>query len=282
MSYVRSKGGEMLLDSAVVTQPMLEDGPNEDAYVVQTQEEVPFIVVADGHGSEYAVSGNRLARSRTVQEFAAETATTLAAFFRRNPNPKTLPRIFNAADDVLSSWEDQLVRAPMAGLRTMGAAVSAITVWHTKIHLAQVGDCRLYRLDRHGLHLLTRDHHPDHPGERERLEPFILDRHVSIETVDGHQRVTAPDSSCALMMTRAIGDWGFGRAVTHVPEIRTFPLNPHAIYLLSTDGGTAAVQSLSVGLHRTPVRHVAAVLQASFQQPTDDSTIVLFRQRVGR
>ena len=270
-----------MLECRVVCESVIEEGPSEDAHVVQMHEAVPFMAVVDGHGRECNADGRRLEHSVEVRNFAVSIAKTLSDLFARDQNPNALSEMFEEAHRRIDHWKDHLVSLSAPGVSSLGASVSAVATVGNQIHLAQVGDCRLYKLDQRGLHRLTLDHHPDHPSEVQRLRGFVERGEITLRFKRGVSRLYRSGFPFGLMLTRSFGDWVYGDALAHVPEVQEFPLDPQATYALCSDGGAEIVEaSYCQGeLCHADLESLERVLSAEAAWPEDDVTIVLFRQR---
>ena len=264
----------------IVQESTLQEGPSEDAHIVQMHQGVPFIAMVDGHGKERDVHGKFLERSTEVRAFAQGIATRLSELFGQCLQPSQLPAIFDVAHRELDHWRGRLVALEERGLSTLGASVSALTIVGDQIHFVQAGDCPLYRLDQRGLHRLTRDHHPQHPHEANRLKSFIDRGEIEVRLKNGAHRVYRSGFPLGLMLTRSFGDWAYGDAVTHRPEVQVFPFDPQATYALCSDGGAKVLEAShrQEELNHKNLRSTQRALYAEAVLPDDDVTIVLFQQ----
>lgn len=294
----------MRVEYTVVSAPLQQGGPNEDAVQVeQADNERPFFVaVVDGHGWERDERGVVLKKSPRVAAFARDVATELLVQFRQFPDPASLSHGFEAvARSVDGVYRPLVESAAWLGRLAVGAVASCVLVTGDHLHLAQIGDCRLYVALpgwSGGFRRLSHDHDGNNPDEIKRLRPFLLSgafRLMPRPSGDGLPRLPsgAPDSlyrygadgfGHPLDPTRVFGDWEFQPAVTHRPECRVFELSafaPDELFALCSDGGNWIVEAVYKRFRgrtrSTPLPQIAAFASSLTSRAGDDVSIVFFR-----
>ncbi len=296
----------MRMEHTVVSAPVYEEEPSEDAVVVleATDNQQFFVAVADGHGLEMDADGKTMRRSPTIATFARAVACGLSKRFGEIPDPSLFPDHFDAvAADVETIFRPMMEVELPERCVDGGAVASCVAVTDTAVHLAQTGDCRLYVALPSwtgGFRRLSHDHNGDNPREIERLAPLLRSRAFRFSprpSGDGLPSLPrgTPDSLYrregdvyvgGLQPTRVFGDWEYLPAVTHAPECRTYGLSQFAhgeLFALCSDGGNALVEATFQQFRGrtsiTPLARIADYTRSLLPHRGDDVTIVWFRPR---
>lgn len=103
------------------------------------------------------------------------------------------------------------------------------------LYVANAGDCRAVLSDNGRAVALSRDHKPDAPGEKERLEGMGACISMSKNTA----YVVSKECSAGLAVSRGLGDIHFKQLgyLTPEPEVTRTQLNPaHEFIIMACDG----------------------------------------------
>ncbi len=293
----------MRIEHCVVSVPLWKCWPNEDAWAIaRSRADRPFFAaVVDGHGGEMDECGDVPPKSSIVAEFAQTVAFGLRQQFILSPRPEHFPAVFDAIARATDATFYPLVEAirPPAKL-SVGAVASALTITRDRIHLAQAGDCRLYKAvdSVEGFKVLSRDHNGANANERERVRPFeasgLIHFMVPSDWHETHvgrvlERMCRLDASGewlgSIEPTRGFGDWKYRPAMTHVPECVEIPLTGEAseLFALCSDGGNKIVEAVLCAFRGQT--EVASLWELEIQtlrelrDQDDDVTILYFRVR---
>ena len=180
---------------------------NEDTYGQFSRpngrHEEHLFVVADGMGGHVRGEvASRLAVEAVAEQFFGETAWPVA---------ERLRRAFEAANErVYEQAHDDPV------YRKMGTTCTALALVNGHAYMAHVGDSRAYRVDRHGIEQLTRDH--------TLVEELRRQGVLSEDEARRHPRRHA--------LTRALGI----QPTLDVDLLEAMPLKSQQAFLLCSDG----------------------------------------------
>ncbi len=181
---------------------------NEDAYGCFQEPPADeaaerLFVVADGMGGhERGEEASRLAVEVLRQTFFAARAWSVG---------ERLRRAFEVAN---ARVFEQAHEGP--AFRTMGTTCTALALVNGHVHMAHVGDSRAYRVDRHGIEQLTRDHTLVDELRRKGV--------LTAEEARRHPRRHA--------LTRALGI----RATLEVDVLEATTVKPPQTFVLCSDG----------------------------------------------
>lgn len=235
----------MTIDHAIVATAKKRLAISEDAYAIAHASGQPFVAsVVDGHGFH--------AQKKDVADFAQFVASQLVDDVRQSADVEVFPKWF---DEVQQAVEDRFPD------QWIGAAAACLSVDASSVlHLAHVGDCRLYRYAPthfEGAERLTRDHTPDHKEEKKRLEEicrcgdFCVMRHgenIPLFNLAEYRlhflEKQVGFSRDSLSYTRGFGHPNFRPALTHEPDVQSIELIPGIpnIFALCSDGGKKVVR----------------------------------------
>jgi len=190
--------------------------PNQDNFFIhQGSDGISFYGVADGHGPF-----GHLVSFRLVQ--------TLPALLKKSPHygkdwPTALKEAFlEAQKDLCEFCEKHQIN-----IEASGAAGSILVQEEQTVHIAFIGDSRIMlgSWDRRNSRLIfcTKDHKPELPEERKRLE----EAGSEVREIDaGSFRIYLPGSNFpGLTMSRAFGDTACG-GVLREPEYHKYIMQP--------------------------------------------------------
>jgi serine/threonine protein phosphatase PrpC len=231
-----------IVEHAERTDPGRARRGNEDSYWTSP----PFFVVADGMGGAQA---GEVASRTAVETFSAEIPE------EGDPEERLTAAVLAANGRIHELSRLDRTRAGM------GTTLIAVLVGGADVHLAHVGDSRIYRLRHETLTPLTRDH---------TLVQVLIDQ----GRISEEEAATHPQRS---VITRALGP------EPHVEvETRTLPARDADVFLLCSDGLTSMVDEATIEriLVRAPSLDAAAgalVDAANAAGGRDNITVVLLR-----
>lgn len=201
--------------------------PNQDNYFVLHLDGVHVYGVCDGHGPF-----GHLVSFRLVQ--------TLPKLIKDSPHfgkdwKLTLNEAFvGAQEELLAFCSDRNIN-----VEASGAAGSVLVLEESVIHIAWIGDASIAvgSWNRHDSRLVfaTKDHKPNLPGERARLEAAGSEVR---EVDEDNYRIYLPGSTFpGLTMSRAFGDTACG-GVSQEPEYQQIFMQPSDEYyaIVASDG----------------------------------------------
>lgn len=183
----------------------------EDAHDIHTDSAYAFFGLYDGHGG------------RKVADYVANN---LYGNIRdRLTNSDTNVRIRRSLRKGFLKTNNALALLPFA--QKQGCTAIVALIHRGKLFVANAGDSRAVLCRGHKAIALSRDHKPDRPDEKKRIE-----RLGGTVTVHGVARVNG-----ILAVSRAFGDMTLSPYVTAAPEIRTAPITSRDRFLiLACDG----------------------------------------------
>ncbi|MCX6714651.1 MAG: PP2C family protein-serine/threonine phosphatase [Candidatus Uhrbacteria bacterium] len=193
-----------------------------------------------------------------------------------------------------------------------GAVATRIIVEEGRLHVAYLGDCRLYQwvpdasswwqrfVNKLRGRLfpfvqITHDHHPNHPEEYARLFPLVYPQvkdpafsFYPIDSTDPQQlaafggETTSGLNMRFLAVTRSFGDPDMRPIVISEPDEKTIAFDSSArhIFALCSDGGAEVVEKVFRLVRKWKyagtLDNILLVLKAMTpQEPVDDTTILL-------
>lgn len=178
---------------------------NEDAIGIYQHQDAYMFVIADGVGGSEA--------GELISEFAVQYM--LAVFHRNVPYRLSWHEIFALAMDKIN--EEVWYFTQRAGIGRAGTTLTVGVIKQWDLHLAHVGDSRIYHLGRRGMKQVTAEHIREMNDEDTRYEP---------------------NQETQMILTKAIG-----KEETVTPQIKTVRLQPGDKLLLCTDGLTDNVSA---------------------------------------
>jgi serine/threonine protein phosphatase PrpC len=190
---------------------------NEDAYAVEPY--AGIFVVSDGMGGH---QGGELASAIVIEDFPVLLKTALAHLKSQNPRA-----IRNLLTKAIAKQSKQLnMKADSEdGFKHMGATVVVLLINNNRAYIAHVGDSRIYRLRKHRLCQLTKDHSiVAELLDQGKITPAQAENHIDQGVI-----------------TRYIGMQE--KAVT---DVKSFTLKKEDRFLLCTDGLTDMVSDSQI------------------------------------
>jgi serine/threonine protein phosphatase PrpC len=232
----------VVVEHAAVTDRGLRRARNEDAFLADP----PIFAVADGMGGPRA---GHVASRLAIQAIETSQVATLAS------SGGLAECVRTANQKVHTAGETVLAYAGMGTTLTAAAAIDGL------VHVAHVGDSRLYRLRDGRLEQLTRDHTV--------VAEMVRDGRLPREEAGGHRWRS--------ILSRAVGI-ELGVEIDSV----TLPAQIGDVYLLCSDGLTkmlAADEISSVLVAASSLDAAARTLldSANARGGRDNITAVLFR-----
>eukprot|EP01047_Picozoa_sp_COSAG01_P051121 COSAG01_NODE_5237_length_4391_cov_1.868390_1_plen_419_part_00 len=242
--------------------------PNEDRFATCADlggAGIVLLAAIDGHGGHTT--------AEIVESRLAQAITDTEAF---RASPRRL-------EDAITQAYAALDEAARAAAAQDGACCTCALICGLELLVGWVGDCRCVLVEDGELVELTRDHHPDEPSERTRIETaggFVQ------QGEDGKVR-----SYGKLAVSRALGDavqQGPDSAVCCVPEFRRWRLSGRSsCMVLGSDGvfetlGSEAVVETVVKQQHLSAKGIARkVARRAAQQRDnyDDTTCLVVRLR---
>jgi len=232
---------------------------NQDSFVVLGQHQI--WAIADGMGGH---AGGEIA-SRLAMESISKAGSGFAA--EVSSHPQDLPLKESLLQKGLESAQSAILThaADQPGLTGMGTTI--VVLWISpgppaSATLAHVGDSRAYLFRNGALRLLTRDH--------SLMEDYLERGLITPEEISSHP--------LRHMLTRALG-----LPDASQPGITTYPLEPHDLILLCTDGLTKMVEddrisSILAQVSPTPEHACEALVEEAIRQGGEDNvTVVVLR-----
>jgi protein phosphatase 1L len=202
----------MLLWNSIQNQGFREYMEDHFIVVPKFYRDYDLAAVFDGHGGEY------------VSEYCATNlASVLLRCLQRNNGNirKSLTDCFEELDNSLD---------PIKSRSTGSTCLVVLCDGNETLWIANSGDSRaiMDKKSNHGCVILSKDHKPDVPDERKRIEDnggFIL--HLGVWRVIGE-----------LAVSRSIGDKKYRPLVIPTPEVKRVRLIPgeNTMIILATDG----------------------------------------------
>lgn len=184
---------------------------NEDAIGIYQHQDAYMFVIADGVGGSEA--------GELISEFAVQYM--LAVFHRNVAYRLSWQEIFALAMDKIN--EEVWHFTQRVGIGRAGTTLTVGVVKQWDLHLAHVGDSRVYHLGRRGMSLITSEHIREMNEEDTRYEP---------------------NQQTQMILTKAIG-----KAEKVIPQIKTVRLQPGDKLLMCTDGLTDNVSPQEIQRH---------------------------------
>jgi PPM family protein phosphatase len=198
---------------AGMSHPGQVRGENEDCFA--TRPEVGLAILADGMGGHQA---GEVASRMAVDLIAAEFQSTPAG--ASGPDGRTIARAVQKANAAI--YEAAATHTAYQG---MGSTVVVTVLNDDHLHIAHVGDSRVYRLHDHTLGQLTRDHS---------VVQELVNRGLFTEE-------EARQSLAKNLVTRALGTDPVIEA-----EITDTIVQPGDVFLLCSDGLTDVVSDQQI------------------------------------
>jgi serine/threonine protein phosphatase PrpC len=220
--------------------------PNQDNCFVRAEGAITLYGVCDGHGPFGHLVSFRL--SQTLPHFMVASSN-----WGKNWELAFKDAFASAQAELVSFAQEQGIN-----IQASGAAASVLLLEEQTVHLAFIGDCRIMigSWNRHDSRMIfaTRDHKPDLPEEKSRLEAAGSE----VREVDpGSHRVYKQGSNFpGLTMSRSFGDSACA-GVLQEPEYHQLLLQPTDQWyaLLASDGIWELLESEEVlGLTAKKVR----------------------------
>lgn len=249
---------------------------SEDSFAHTPLEAVPFVaVVADGHGDQEV--------NEATCAFSQFIATELCHRLTKSPQQTCE----DLQQDVMERFTDC----------TSGAVTTRVVIDEDQLTVLYVGDCRLYRFTPNNSMVyeqLTEDHHPDHPGEYQRLFPLTIPQDLQSKfalfpwsdpfpkrLVTNGKNAHGKTTVRMLAVTRSFGDMDMRPLVISEPDVKTIEFDSHArhIFALCSDGGTDIVEQTFAAVRNQPdvlLDELHRLVQVNTPpKPGDDVTILL-------
>jgi len=249
----------LLIKSAGKTDVGRKRSHNEDNYALF--DELGLYIAADGMGGHAAGEVASLIAVERLREFIDATSNTddITWPFERDPAlERAANRLVVAIKIANKAVRDSaLENAEREG---MGTTVAAALVEGNRIHIAHVGDSRVYRLDASGLVRLTHDH-------------SLVEEQLRAGIIDEEAAKTHPMRN---IITRALGV----RDEVQV-DVSSHELSTGDAYLLCTDGLTGMVEDVVIsnvlaGMKDEPAAAVDELVRlANENGGTDNITAVV-------
>lgn len=245
-----------------------------------------FVVIQTG-GTFLAAVIDTHHREAYTHEQASAVATATAEAFAQGAQA--------SRDRLLAALEsaDQFL---LRHHSDFGAVVTAVEVRGSQMHVAQLGDSRLYQSvwNPIGHEVITPAHTAQNHHELARMEPMLLSGkfQVRVDVRGGRvmHRLYARRwwkfwYPGGLVPTRAIGNARFRPALSSQPEMWTIDLAkapPHTLFTLCSDGAQATVERMYNRLRgrtrQVEMEEVQALIeQGLLYEHDDDATVVCFR-----
>jgi protein phosphatase len=236
------EGPPVVVEHAALSDRGCRRSRNEDAFLADP----PVFAIADGMGG---TRSGHVASGLAIRELASGPLPSLT-------RTGGLERAIRAANDRIHAAAE--AGRAHAG---MGTTLTAVLVSDGTVHVAHVGDSRLYRIRDGHIHQLTRDH--------TYVEELVRSGRLSHSEARGHRWRS--------ILTRAVG---------LEPDVdvdsTTHTGAPGDLYLLCSDGLTKMLgdeQLRDIVLMSATLQHAARTLVASANASggRDNVTTVLFR-----
>jgi serine/threonine protein phosphatase PrpC len=236
----------VVVEHAAVTDRGLRRARNEDAYLADP----PIFAVADGMGGPRA---GHVASRLAIQAIESSQVATLASPGGLAESVRTANQKVHTAGETVLAY---------AG---MGTTLSAAAVIDGLVHVAHVGDSRLYRLRDGRLEQLTRDHTI--------VAEMVRDGRLPPEEAGGHRWRS--------ILSRAVGI-----ELRVDVDSATLPAQRGDVYLLCSDGLTKMLAADEVRRALAAASSLDAAARALVESANarggrDNITAVLFRLGTG-
>jgi PPM family protein phosphatase len=218
---------------------------------------IGLAVLADGMGGHNA---GEVASRIAVEVIASGIEGALVGSKPRRASASAASLI----SEFISQANERIYRKACTcrNLSGMGTTV-VVALWHSGcVSVGHVGDSRLYRLRSHELEQLTHDH-------------SLAQEHVDRGLMSLEE---ARVSSVRNVLTRTVGNAGYV-----VPELSTYAVAPHDLYLLCSDGLTDMLtdEQIAQVLHafRGDIQRAAEALidEANREGGVDNISLILAR-----
>jgi protein phosphatase len=227
---------------------------NEDAVLLRP--ELGLFLLADGAGGHNAGNIASALAMTTVANVYESSAASLAGrpevdqFGLWTGARRLAAAIHRANVDIID------IAKKASRYHGMGTTIVALAFSESGdlVHVAHVGDSRCYRL---------RDN---------KLEPLTIDHSLLMDVLE-----TNPDADDDLIarMPRHVVTRALGMVETMRVSVRTLRTEPGDLYLLCSDGLSGVLDDhqieLMLGEHRTPDRHVRALIEAALGADAQDN-----------
>jgi len=189
-----------------------------------------FYAVYEGHGGEAA--------SHYCEKHMKKYVTEKMGALPENPSDEDVEKAFKEAFIAL---DDKFLQKRVDD----GSTACVGYILNNKLYVANAGDTRAIVVCEDGSFVeMSKDHKPDLPEEKKRIQACYHDVEVTSAIVDG-KRIKIARVDGVLAVARAIGDGTFKdmpnpaeNAVTCVPEVRSLELDPkkHRFLVIACDG----------------------------------------------
>lgn len=220
---------------------------NEDSYIVNVANEDKIFIVADGMGGHNAGEIASLEACRITESYILEQAGSIDAVLR---------------EGVVKANRDIYVRAAEnPSMKGMGTTIDVCVVRDNTLHIAHVGDSRVYIINNDSIRRVTRDH-------------SIVGMMLEEGSITEEQARVHPQRN---YITRAVGS-----AVNVEVDIINEDVHSGEWVLMCTDGLTNMVEkdvlhSVVTGAESVRDGACELVRRAKENGGDDNITVILFR-----